>query len=82
VERYGHWDVALSENIAYGPATARDVVAGLIVDDGVADRGHRRNAFDPTVHVAGVACGPHPRYRTMCVIVHAGVFEEARSSAP
>jgi uncharacterized protein YkwD len=82
VERYGHWDVALSENIAYGPSTARDVVAGLIVDDNVPDRGHRRNIFDPTVRVAGVACGLHPRYRTMCVIVHAGVFEEARSSAP
>jgi uncharacterized protein YkwD len=82
VERYGHWDVALSENIAYGPSTARDVVAGLIVDDGVADRGHRRNVFDPTVHVAGVACGGHPRYRTMCVIVHAGLFEEGRAAAP
>jgi uncharacterized protein YkwD len=82
VNRYGRWHGRISENMSFGPATARDVVVALLVDDGVADRGHRRNILDPNVHVAGVACGPHPRYRTMCVIVHAGVFEEARSSAP
>lgn len=74
VDRHGRWSARLSENIMYGPATARDVVIGLIVDDGVADRGHRENALDPKVRVAGVACGPHARYGTMCVVLHAGGF--------
>jgi uncharacterized protein YkwD len=78
VARYGTWGVALSENIAYGPFTkAQDFVAGLIVDDGVRDRGHRRNLFDPNIKVAGVACGPHRKFGSMCVIVHAGSFVQA-----
>ena len=76
VSRYGKWDVVLRENIAYGPRSARDVVAGLIIDDGVRDRGHRVNMFDGASTVAGVACGPHAKYGAMCVIVYAGRFRE------
>jgi uncharacterized protein YkwD len=46
----------------------------LLIDDGVADRGHRRNIYDASARVVGIACGPHPRYGTMCVIVQAGGF--------
>jgi uncharacterized protein YkwD len=60
------------EAIAYGPDTAVAVVRGLIVDDGVADRGHRTTIFSPRYQVAGVGCGPHRQYRIMCVIDFAG----------
>lgn len=76
VARYGTWRRGLSENIAYGPPTAREVVVGLIVDDGVPDRGHRTNLFDPLVRVVGVSCGRHTRFQVMCVVVHAHGFEE------
>ena len=76
MDRHGSWNMIFAENLAYGPQTARDVVMGLIIDDGVPDRGHRRNIFDPTLHVIGVACGPHEVYRTMCVIDYAGEFTE------
>lgn len=82
VNRYGTWRQGLSENIAYGPPTAREVVVGLIVDDGVPDRGHRTNLFDPLVRVVGVSCGRHPRFSVMCVIVHAHDYQEGRSQAP
>jgi uncharacterized protein YkwD len=73
VGRYAKWQVSLSENIDYGPfATGREVVENLIVDDGVPNRGHRRNLYDPTAHVVGIACGPHPKYNASCVIVQAG----------
>ena len=58
----------VSETISYGPRTARDVVRQLIIDDGVADRGHRWIIFRPELRFAGVACGYHRRYDGMCVI--------------
>jgi uncharacterized protein YkwD len=58
----------IAEVIAYGPIDADDVVRQLVIDDGVADRGHRNIIYSPELRFAGVACGPHPEYRTMCVI--------------
>lgn len=58
----------VAEVIAYGPIDAADVVRQLIVDDGVADRGHRDIIFSAELRFAGVSCGAHPEYRTMCVI--------------
>lgn len=59
----------VAEVIEYGANDPVDVVRQLIVDDGVANRGHRRIILDPAMRSAGVSCGPHPVYRTMCVIV-------------
>jgi len=58
----------VAEVIAYGSMDAADVVRQLIVDDGVADRGHRSILYSSDLRFAGVACGPHPEFRTMCVI--------------
>ncbi len=58
----------VAEVIAYGPVDAADAMRQLIVDDGVADRGHRTIIYSPELRYAGAACGPHPVYRTMCVI--------------
>lgn len=58
----------VAEVIAYGPVDAVDVVRQLIVDDGVADRGHRGILYSPELRFAGIACGSHPEFRTMCVI--------------
>ena len=74
VSRYGEWQAKISENMTFGPATPHDVVSALIVDDGIADRGHRKNIFDPEVKLVGISCGPHKSYRVMCDIVHAGGF--------
>lgn len=75
IRRYGTWQKTYSENIAYGTfSSGRDVVVNLIVDDGVANRGHRRNIFDQNVAVIGVACGRHPRFGASCVIDQAGGF--------
>lgn len=81
ISRYGRWFGLVSENIQYGRAsTGQDVIADLLIDDGVADRGHRRNALDPNVHVVGVSCGRHATYEQMCVIVHAGDYAERAAS--
>jgi uncharacterized protein YkwD len=76
VSRYGRWHVSVAENIAYGSNPAREIVLQLIVDDGVRDRGHRKNLLDPDFAVAGAACGPHARYQQICVIDYAVRYTE------
>ena len=76
IERHGRWERSIAENIGYGPRDARNMVMQLIIDDGVPDRGHRKNTFGPAFDTAGVACGPHPRFGSMCVIDFAGGFRE------
>jgi uncharacterized protein YkwD len=73
-------DTLVAENIAYGPRTAAEVVRALIIDRGVADRGHRTNIFHPEVTAAGVACGPHATFVAMCVIDFAGDSVRGRSA--
>jgi uncharacterized protein YkwD len=74
INRYGHWDVTMGENIDYGNADARQIVTSLLIDDGVPSRGHRTNLLDPEFRVVGIAVGPHPVYRHMCVMDFAGGF--------
>ncbi len=68
IERYGNWRGRIAENIDYGDSEARRIIINLIVDDGVASRGHRRNIFNPDLKVAGAAIAPHRTYCHMCVI--------------
>ena len=59
---------ATGEVIAYGPEDAAEVVRGLIVDDGVPDRGHRIVLFNARYRFAGAACGRHASWRHVCVV--------------
>lgn len=61
----------IGETIAYGSTTGTAVVRQFIIDDGVADRGHRKMIFDTGFRYAGVGCGPHARFGAMCVVDYA-----------
>jgi uncharacterized protein YkwD len=83
VSRYGNWLNAIGENIVYQAAvSARESVMGLIVDDGVVGRGHRKNIFDASYRATGIALGARSNLGTLCVITFAGGFTEQASGAP
>jgi hypothetical protein len=75
IERYGEWKTRIAENIAYGGITAKQIVIYLLIDDGVRNRGHRKNFLNPDFRVIGVATGPHPEYGWMSVMEFAGNFK-------
>jgi uncharacterized protein YkwD len=74
IERHGRWEGSIGENLGYGSSDARTVVMQLVIDDGVPERGHRKNIFNGSFRKAGISCGPHTALRTMCAIDFAGGF--------
>ena len=75
IERYGTWSGAIAEDISYGARDAREVIADLLIDDGVANRGHRKSLLDPRWRYVGIACSDHARYRTVCVLDLASSYQ-------
>lgn len=79
-QRYGSWTGDIGEDLDYSDDTARDRVLMLLIDDGVANRGHRVRLLSPNYSVVGVACGDH-KLGGMCVITFAGSFTDKPGKA-
>ena len=77
IERYGQWMFSIGEVISYGPATGREIVVGLLIDDGVSDRGHRTSILNPDFRLVGISIKEHPAYGNVCVIEFAVDFTNA-----
>lgn len=54
------------------------VVHDLVVDDGVASRGHRLGVFDSNWRLVGVRLAPHATFGYVCVINFAWAFFACR----
>ena len=79
IEREGDWERVIGENIAYGNWSGHDAVLGLMIDDGVPDRGHRANILKKEFRVLGLAHRSHPRFDGgVYVIKYAGGFEDVK----
>jgi uncharacterized protein YkwD len=78
IQRRSQQGSLIGEVINYGDETPRMTVIQLVIDDGVPDRGHRKNLFNPDFQVAGAAIGPHRTYGTMVVVDLADAFTAAR----
>lgn len=68
IEVYCEWDGACCENLDFGSRAAEDIIINFLVDDGVADRGDRKNLFKPEIQFFGAAAGPHKEYEVMVVV--------------
>lgn len=53
MNRYGKV-ITAGENCAYGPKTGKEIVAQLLIDDGVPGRGHRINILNPIFKKVGI----------------------------
>ncbi|MDD2964228.1 MAG: CAP domain-containing protein [Bacteroidales bacterium] len=76
MNRYGKWGGFAAENISAGIATAREIVMQLLVDDGVASRGHRDNILDPALKRVGVALAPHEEWGWSATMDFASEYTE------
>jgi hypothetical protein len=74
IERYGEWDTAISENISYGFNDPKYIIAALLIDDGVASRGHRITLLNNLLNLVGVSIGPHRGFESMCVMDFAAEY--------
>jgi len=75
-QRYGEWIGQMAENIHYGTTSPRGVVVSWIVDDGIRNRGHRKNLFTPDYRKVGIASASHPEFGSVYVLDLAGDFQE------
>ena len=81
VGRYGEWSNAIGESIAYHTGTAREIVIAWIIDDGSANRGHRKNIFNPNHNIIGMAFGDNEKLGKVCVTTFAGSFSERAATS-
>ena len=59
IGRYGKIIGGWGENLSFYSETALEVILSLIIDDGVANRGHRENIFKADHGFCGVYTGDH-----------------------
>ncbi len=79
LEQFGTWQGTVGENLSYGRDDARQRIITLLIDDGVANRGHRTRLLSPDYKVVGVSCGDHAQLGTMCVITFAEGYRDKQA---
>jgi hypothetical protein len=71
VERYTRWGGSIGENIYFGLSKPLEIVTLFLIDEGIEDRGHRKNILNNKYKYAGIAVYPHFYYGFVCVIHYA-----------
>ena len=82
LEKYGRYARGASENISYGRKTGVDIVMALLIDDGVAGRGHRKSMTNGDFEMGGNYTGPHKVFETMTTQNFAGSFTKKEDFPP
>lgn len=81
VDRYGKWLGAIGEAIVYQVDAPRNIVIGMIIDDGTASRGHRNDLFNENYKVAGLSVSEQSASGQICVIDYVGGFSKKAAQA-
>lgn len=78
IAKYGSFlgNGLVGESISFGLSTPRSIIMGLLVDDGVKDRAHRKSILNPKFSYVGAALGYHKKYGNMCVLNFASGFSQ------
>jgi hypothetical protein len=71
VERYTGWTGSIGENIYFGLSNPLEIVILFLIDEGIEDRGHRKNILNSKYKYVGIAVYPHFYYGFVCVIHYA-----------
>ena len=74
LKRHGKIVTGYGENLSYHCDNAMEVILQSIVDDGVPNRGHRENLFNPEFRVMGCFSGQHKDFDTMTVVDFCAAF--------
>lgn len=74
LKRFGKIVTCYGENLSFHSETAMEVLLQQIVDDGVPNRGHRENLFNPDFRVMGCFSGTHKDFDTMTTIDFCAAF--------
>jgi uncharacterized protein YkwD len=76
VSAYGIWGKSIGENISLGDSEGREILIDLVVDDGVSDRGHRKNILSSDFKYLGISSLEKKDSKTITVIDYAGEYKE------
>ncbi len=77
IRRYGIVG-ANNENISYFAKTPRDIVFNMLIDDGVLNRGHRKNVLSSSLKFIGISSTEHKEVEIVCVVIFATDFIEKK----
>jgi uncharacterized protein YkwD len=80
--RHGKWSGSVAESLAFGRTDAVNIVVGMLIDDGVPSRGHRRNIMKEAIRFIGAPCGPHRQLRNMCTMDFAEGWRDEGATDP
>lgn len=82
MKKYGHVFFGGAENIINGSNNPIESVLNLIIDDGVSDRGHRKNILAEAHRTIGVASEPHPSLGVVVVCNYAFHYCSTKLAEP
>jgi hypothetical protein len=82
IEKYAEWDGTCTENIDFGSKLAEDIIINFLVDDGISERLHRKNLFNPGVKYIGVSCGDHKEFLHFTVVNYIAGIRNIGDSSP
>ena len=74
--RYGQWEGKTVEILTYGYKEADALVTGILTDRTPTGRADRESLFDKDYVIAGISCGTHKTYGTVCAIIFAQRYKE------